>query len=150
MIVTFKTPKYEWLSNFYPCEIEVDGIIYPTVEHAYVSFKNPTDVEFLAKCRDKNIEPGKIKKEGEKINIHGFHKWKKMKVGIMRELLIKKYTQEPFRTLLLETKNQNIQEGNYWGDRFWGVDLKVNPNEGENYLGRLTMNIRHLLAKGEL
>jgi len=49
------------------------------------------------------------------------------------------------RTLLKETGNQNIQEGNYWGDDYWGVDLKQNPNVGENHLGRLIMKIREEL-----
>lgn len=36
-----------------------------------------------------------------------------------------------------------IQEGNYWGDTFWGVDLK--KREGENNLGKLVMEIREKL-----
>ena len=33
-----------------------------------------------------------------------------------------------------------LQEGNNWGDAFWGVHLK--SEEGENNLGKLIMEIR--------
>ncbi len=42
MIEAF-TDEYKWLSNFYPCDIEIGRKIYPTVQHAYMS----------AKCNDK-------------------------------------------------------------------------------------------------
>ena len=38
MIKEFKG-DYRWLSNFTPCKIELDGFIYPSVEHAYMSAK---------------------------------------------------------------------------------------------------------------
>lgn len=31
--------RYYFLSNFYPCKIEHQGIIYPSVEHFYVALK---------------------------------------------------------------------------------------------------------------
>lgn len=40
---------------------------------------------------------------------------------------------------LLETGNKYLEETNWWGDTFWGKDLKGN---GENTLGRLIMEIR--------
>jgi predicted NAD-dependent protein-ADP-ribosyltransferase YbiA (DUF1768 family) len=55
-----------------------------------------------------------------------------------------KFSQEPYRTLLLNTGNILIQEGNRWGDTFWGVDL--NTNVGENKLGLLIMQIREQLG----
>lgn len=61
----------------------------------------------------------------------------------MRECLEQKFAQEPFRTWLLETGDEPIQEGNYWGDSFWGVDKK--KGQGENWLGKLLMEIRDRL-----
>lgn len=37
-ITSFKD-KYRWLSNFWPAQIEFEGIKYPSVEHAYVASK---------------------------------------------------------------------------------------------------------------
>ena len=30
---------YRFLSNFWPAQVALDGIVYPTVEHAYVAAK---------------------------------------------------------------------------------------------------------------
>lgn len=30
---------YRWLSNFSPCNVTIDGLTYPSVEHAYQSQK---------------------------------------------------------------------------------------------------------------
>jgi predicted NAD-dependent protein-ADP-ribosyltransferase YbiA (DUF1768 family) len=61
----------------------------------------------------------------------------------MRECLHQKFNQEPYRTLLLETGDDYIQEGNYWGDTFWGMDL--NAMTGDNRLGKMIMEIREQL-----
>ena len=44
------------------------------------------------------------------------------------------------REKLLDTGNAELQEGNNWGDRYWGVDLKT--GYGENRLGRIIMKVR--------
>lgn len=38
MIDSFRG-KYAFLSNFYPSPVELDGYVYPTVEHAYQAAK---------------------------------------------------------------------------------------------------------------
>jgi predicted NAD-dependent protein-ADP-ribosyltransferase YbiA (DUF1768 family) len=66
----------------------------------------------------------------------------------MWECLNQKFRQEPFSTLLLATGDMYIQEGNFWGDTFWGVDL--NSKIGENRLGKMRMEIReHLKCETE-
>lgn len=66
--------------------------------------------------------------------------WDSIKVSVMRDCLNQKFRQEPYKTLLIETGDVFIQEGNFWGDTFWGVDLK--SKTGENHLGKLIMAIR--------
>jgi len=39
MIDSFKG-DFRFLSNFYPVNVDYEGIMYPTVEHAYVAAKN--------------------------------------------------------------------------------------------------------------
>lgn len=58
----------------------------------------------------------------------------------MRELLKQKFAKEPFRTWLLNTGNEQLVEGNTWGDTFWGVC----NGKGKNYLGALLMEIREI------
>lgn len=132
--------EHKWLSNFAPCTIVLNGISYPSVEHAYMSAKS-NDVRWYLKCTDESIKPGTIKKLSRGILL--VSNWDAIKIEVMQECLNQKYRQEPYRTLLIETDDVFIQEGNYWGDTFWGVDL--NTNTGDNRLGKLIMEIRENL-----
>jgi ribA/ribD-fused uncharacterized protein len=136
--------EYRWLSNFAPCEIHFNGMRFASVEHAYMSAKS-NDPAWKDFCADARNAPGKVKKKSKSIELR--KDWESIKVSVMRQLLEKKFSQEPFKTLLLNTGGLYIQEGNRWGDTFWGVDLKT--NEGENQLGVLIMSIRDRLLKEE-
>jgi len=58
----------------------------------------------------------------------------------MDECVAAKFRQEPYRSKLIATGDQLIQEGNTWGDTYWGVDLET--GEGENNLGKIIMTLR--------
>lgn len=141
-MIYFFREEYAWLSNYAECKIDIKGIIYDSVEHAYLSCKLPDD-EWKILCTRNS--PRVIKQELTKRLIRP--DWDDIKIDAMRYCLNEKFRQEPFRTKLIETGNQNIVEGNYWGDTFWGVDLKQDPNIGENNLGRLIMSIRDNINK---
>jgi len=129
--------EYSWLSNFVDVKITLNGITYPSVEHAYMSAKcDSADWRFM--CSSGNYTAGEIKKLSKEVSIR--HDWEKIKTKVMTECLIQKFNQEPFRTKLINTNDSYIQEGNHWNDKFWGVCLKT--NEGLNYLGKLIMVIR--------
>lgn len=142
MIKNFKG-EYAWLSNFAPVTILFGNIEYPSVENAYMSAKNDTP-EWKEFCA--NHEPNVVKKQSKTIILRP--DWDRIKLSVMYKCLKAKYIQEPYRTKLLETGFENIQEGNYWNDEFWGINLKT--GDGENFLGRLIMEIRRMLRSGEL
>lgn len=56
----------------------------------------------------------------------------------MYGLLIEKFYDPDLNAKLQETGDAELIEGNYWGDRFWGVCDGV----GENHLGKLLMRVR--------
>ena len=120
--------EYRWLSNF----VGLDG--QPTVEHRYQAAKavRECDRNLILYC----TTPGRAKNFAKTIAIR--HDWNDIRLTIMEQLLIDKFTKEPFRTLLLATKGVYLEETNDWGDTFWGVCNGV----GENNLGRLIMRIR--------
>lgn len=64
--------------------------------------------------------------------------WDQIKLDVMYELVKQKFATDPLRMYLLRTGTREIQEGNYWGDTFWGT---VN-GEGENHLGKILMRVR--------
>ena len=136
--------EYGFLSNFYPCEITLDGILYKSVENAYMSAKsdNPEWKEF---CRTETA--GDVKNKSHEDEFILVENWDDIKVKVMKKCLIQKFNTFPLKQKLLATENQNIVEGTEWHDTFWGVDLKLNPNYGENMLGRLIMSIRSKLKK---
>lgn len=67
-----------------------------------------------------------------------------MKLGVMLELVQKKFHPIFMQNRLLATDNAELVEGNYWGDRFWGVC----KGEGENHLGKILMRVRKELHDG--
>ena len=144
MIYLFKN-EHKWLSNFEPCEIELHGNIYQSVESAYQSEKSNNE-NWKRFCLNNSSRDVKI--ASKKIKIR--KDWNDVKLRIMENLLKQKFSKEPFKKLLLQTGDENIVEGNYWNDVEWGVDLTRSPNIGENHLGRIIMKIRDNLKENKL
>lgn len=142
MVEQFKD-EYRWLSNFYPCRVLFRGELYQSVEYAYMSAKSQ-DEEWKEMCREAKEKPGQIKQKSRQLAL--VPNWEVIKIEVMRACLEFKFSQEPLKTWLLETGDKNLQEGNTWGDTFWGIDLET--GEGENNLGKLIMDIRANLRKG--
>ena len=134
MISLFRD-KYFFLSNFYPVEIKLDGIVYPNAEAAFQAQKT-LDVEERRKFSMlKN--PVQAKRLGRKVKLRD--DWEEVKLDIMTEVVSQKFLQHPHLIeMLLQTGDEELIEGNKWGDRFWGVC----KDKGENHLGKILMKIR--------
>ena len=130
----FEDPPYEFLSNFYPAMVDLGGVEYPTVEHAYQAAKTLDEAE-REEVRAAPT-PGEAKARGQKVTYRV--DWEDIKVDVMRGLLRQKFAGPPLRDRLAATAPRTLIEGNTWGDRFWGVF----EGDGENWLGRLLMEIR--------
>lgn len=132
------TGDYRFLSNFYPAEVELDGIKYPSVEHAYQAAKT-TDKEERKQFHKRPLPTAaEAKKLGKKLDLRS--DWEGVKLDVMEQLLIQKFAHQELKEKLLETGDALLVEGNYWGDTFWGVD---NRKGGSNHLGKLLMKIRN-------
>lgn len=129
--------EYWFLSNFYPAEIELDGLIYPTLEHAYQASKTKSKAE--REVIRKAKKPGQAKFLGKRVTL--VPDWDTVRVEVMRKLLVQKFANKVLRAELLSTGDADLEEGNYWNDRFWGVC----KGRGENQLGKLLMEIREEL-----
>ena len=130
--------EYAFLSNFYPVSIPYQGLTYPSVEHAYQASKSIETFERWAVLTSRT--PGLAKKIGRTLNIRS--NWEEIKLGIMEELLLIKFSQEPCKTMLLNTGEEEIIENNYWGDTYWGTCKGV----GSNHLGKLLMKTREKIS----
>jgi ribA/ribD-fused uncharacterized protein len=137
--IRFFRGDYRFLSNFWPAPVMLDGVEYPTVEHAYQAAK-VTDTR-LRRIIQACERPGAAKYAGRKVQLRP--DWDRIKVGMMRDLVTQKFSREPLRSQLLLTGSAILEEGNHWNDTFWGIC----NGEGHNMLGRILMEVRSGLHK---
>lgn len=128
-------------SNFAPARVSLDGIEYPTVEHAYQAAKtfDGHERQWIAMAD----RPGEAKRRGRKVKMRP--DWDAVKVGIMLDLLTQKFSDPERHRQLLDTGDAPLVEGNNWHDNYWGICNCGGPRcakGGENMLGRLLMEIR--------
>ena len=125
---------YDFLSNFYPCDVTYKGITYPSSEAAFHAQKT-TDV--YQQVRFTKMNPSQAKRAGRKLDLRP--DWEDVKYQIMYDIVLQKFVQnDDLQRKLLNTEDAELIEGNWWGDTFWGVCKGV----GENHLGKLLMKIR--------
>lgn len=132
--------EYRWLSNFYPVDVALDGLVYPSVENAYVAAKS-FDYDFRRVMQ--KVTAGQAKQLGKLVSVRG--DWNSVKVGVMRLLLKQKFSYPWFADKLCGTGDAEIVEGNHWHDNFWGactcLSCVINFKP-KNNLGKLLMDIR--------
>ena len=132
--ITLFRGEYAFLSNFWKCEVEFEGEVYPTVEHAFQAAKT-FDIEERKRISS-FASPVIAKRIGRKVGLRA--DWEDVKCDIMKELLKKKFENPELAEKLLATGDSELIEGNNHGDRFWGMVNGV----GKNMLGRLLMEVR--------
>ena len=122
--------QHRWLSNFWP----VHG---STAEHQYQARKtlDPRQRERILNAST----PYAAKKMARSIALRP--DWNEVRVPLMASVIKWKFTDAALAQKLLATGEQNIVEGNAWGDTFWGVCRGV----GENHLGEILMAQREYL-----
>lgn len=150
-------------SNLYRRPIQIEGVEYPTVEHAYQSLK-PRDVRvrnWLLEAPAPSLvalgahvlpsdEPDPTMVMGRVADaLLGFHTrpgWSRLRYPWMLACLMAKFSQhQDLADLLISTENAEIIEAGRIDDdagRRWGI---VN-GRGANYLGRMLMRVRGNLA----
>lgn len=143
MIASFSGP-HRFLSNFYSSPIELDGVTFPTVEHAFQALKS-TDPDRYAEIAAAPT-PAAAKKMGRKVTLRP--DWDRVKDTVMADLLALKFKDPALRAKLLATGDEVLVEGNTWHDQYWG-DCTCWTHAGvmgANTLGRLLMMERQALA----
>lgn len=130
----------KFLSNFYPVEIEFEGLAFSSVEAAYQAAKS---LDKRTRRAFVLLSASEAKKKGRSIALRS--DWEQVKVPIMEELLNQKFAVPELAQLLLETGNAELTEGNWWGDTFWGIC----KGKGQNMLGVLLMKIREKIKGGK-
>jgi ribA/ribD-fused uncharacterized protein len=125
---------YGWLSNYYECPVSYEGRAYGSSEAAYHASKFPESErdEFT------KLDPDASKKLSRKKTLDQAW-WDARKERVMREIMVAKFTQNPgLARQLLDTGDRELEELNWWGDKFWGTV----KGEGRNVLGKILMDVR--------
>lgn len=138
-INSFSGPHH-FLSNFYGADVWLDGMCYPSTEHAYQASKT-FDIRWRRTIQ-LAATPNDAKRLGRKAPLR--EEWEEVKLTIMYRLVRQKFRQHhTLSEWLLQTGDTELIEGNWWGDTYWGVCRGV----GENNLGKTLMRVRSELQE---
>lgn len=143
------------LSQWYPCQFEVEGVTYTSAEQYMMAEKAKLfgDEEIRAEILNTD-DPRMCKALGRKVKNFDKAVWDKEKEHIVRKGNTKKFLQNSaLRNFLLSTGDKVLVEASPT-DRVWGIGMgKNNPDaldpqkwRGQNLLGFALMNVRDFIA----
>lgn len=144
---------HRWLSNFHFHPVVVDGMEFPSGEHAFNALK--TVVPFERKWVRDAPDPGEAKRRGRRVTLRVPRTdWdSRVRYDVMHQVQVAKYTDPTLAELLIATGDALLIEGTgdahrAWHDQVWGqcgCD-QHRPWPGRNALGRDIMAVRRELA----
>jgi ribA/ribD-fused uncharacterized protein len=134
MTINSFSGEYRFLSNFWPATVNYDGMKYPSVEHAYQAAKT---LDLADRKHIRTLKAGAAKRYGTN-TVKLRPGWEGMKLQVMESLIYAKFANHlELKEWLLNTGDQELIEGNDWGDTYWGV-----CGHGQNHLGKILMRVR--------
>jgi len=122
------------LSNFYEAHFDIDGIVYPTVEHYYqsekcINIQDKIKITITKEAKD-------AKRLGRKVKCK--KDWNLVKKRVMWKALNAKFSQNiRLKEYLLNTGDCYLIEKNKY-DEYWGIG----GGGGKNIMGRLLILLR--------
>ncbi len=135
------TRPYGFMSNFFASPIDLDGEMWPTVEHYYQAQKF-ADPALRAKIRTAPA-PGAAKQFAWAPDAVVRSDWDAVRDEVMLAALRAKFTQHPdLRAQLLATGDAQLVE-HTTNDRYWADG---GDGSGQNRLGQLLMQVRSELT----
>ena len=141
MEITSFRGEHRFLSNFWPCEVDLDGFKYPSVEHAYQAAKTLDNEERQQIWEAEKA--GQAKRLGRGVTLRP--DWEEIKISTMEDLVRQKFGDPTLRKLLAETGEALLIEGNNWHDNFWGscrCSRCSTSDKERNRLGLILMVVR--------
>lgn len=131
--------EFSFLSNFYESPVKYRGHIFGSAEAAFQAQKCQDTSLIKSFC---GLSPSESKRKGRHVTLR--KDWEEVKDGIMYDIVFSKFSQnETLKYKLLSTGSEELVEGNWWKDTYWGVCNGV----GENKLGHILMEVREKLSQ---
>lgn len=134
--------EYGFLSNQITLDSPIlfDGIAYYSIEAFYYAMKT-TDKEKRKRIAQLNISKSSAAVKSIGKTIKELPDWYIQKWAVLLYALREKFNKPRYKQLLLNTENLYIEETNWWGDCYFGVDIK--SGLGFNILGCMIIHIRN-------
>lgn len=137
--VFFYPKEYYVFDNFSSFQVEYDGYLWATSEHAYQAKKfqdsSPEVYESIKRARSAH-DAQKIANENKSVqNL----KWDSIKKDVMKEILRNKINQHPYVLKKLLQSGMRIIIEDSWRDSTWGWGSN---KDGKNLLGKIWMELR--------
>ena len=141
--ISFFIGQHQALDNFAAFSVEWNGILWPTLEHAYqaAKFEDNSIIQRIQKARSP-YEAKSIVREKE-LASKVSPDWNSRKVATMKALMQCKVSQHSLiKEILLGTQKARLVENSPF-DSFWGIGP---DGDGKNMIGLLWMEIRDELC----
>ncbi|KZV77006.1 DUF1768-domain-containing protein [Peniophora sp. CONT] len=136
-----KHEPYYFLTNFAPHSVEWKGRVYQTAEHLFQAFKfihqYPEIAEDIRLCQSPREALAKARQHKDYVRTDWFDG---VNIETMKFVLKLKFRQhKDLWRKLLATRGHTLVENAGSKDKFWGNGA---DGQGENWLGRLLMEVR--------
>lgn len=141
--------KYAFLSNFYNCPVEYEGLMYGSAEAAFQAAKlkanTQEETNHLRVMEGfTQANPSIAKRLGRHVKLRP--DWEKVKDKVMLDIVRSKFNiNKGLAQLLIETGDAMLIEGTTgWHDNYWGnCECPRCINKvGRNQLGKTLMQVR--------
>lgn len=142
--------QYGFLSNFDFAKAILEGVEYPTSEHAFQAAKF-LSIETRLYVRDL-ASPADTKRFAKEMYSQGKTRadWLTIRDSVMFMVLMSKFSNPILKARLLGTGDAQLIEGNTWHDCYWGACTcpRCQGRPKVNRLGQLLMLVRAVYAHG--
>lgn len=147
--------EYAWLSNFFPCPIEIQGLTFKSAEQAFqytraIRLKDTPLANLI--LRSRNAKEAKLLSHS---NTKTTPEWDNDRFDVMRHVVTQKFTQNyELGGRLVSTGQLTLIESTI--DGFWGAKASITSKSikdgtwmGANFLGKILMEVRNELRRDE-
>lgn len=135
---------YSWMSNFHHAPFTFNGLLWPTVEHAFQAAKNCYLDPSCTEIREAKT-PGEAKRLGRNVALRP--DWEEVKLAFMANIVLAKFCAHPDLALKLsDTGDVPIEEDAKW-DSYWGTGKRGPGGVGDNNMGKILVSTRDIFQR---
>ena len=143
-IIRFKG-AHDPLSNFFPFNLQINGVIWPSVEHRY-QYDKAIFFDQLELAEEILNAPHALHAKKLSKTLPKSHSWDKHKLSVMKDLLYLKAEQcQPFRSKLLRSGKSKLSHP--VSDSFWGAGK---DGKGQEHMANLLTELRSKIQTNAL